>query len=89
MIDIKELERFSALANLKKLDPAKGPDHAEEMWHIIRSLACLDFALANHDPDKPHSEKHMEQYATIMRKVQQLARVVQEEQQGAGAPAVN
>lgn len=75
-----EAERYIALANLKQLDPAKGQDHTDEMWHIIRGLAVLDWTLARRDPNEGQSEKAMQQYATLMRKVQQLALTVMEEQ---------
>lgn len=64
------------LANLKHLDPAKGTDHSDEMWHIIRALAVLDWTMRQPDPPPFNQEK----YETITRKIQQLAEVVCEEQ---------
>lgn len=74
---MNDIERYSALANLKKLDPTLGTDHTEEFWHIIRSLAVLDWTLIQPDHGVHNSE---ERFKTIMRKVQQLALQIQEEQ---------
>lgn len=80
---MNEIERYIALANLKKLNPVLGQDHTEEFWHIIRSLAVLDWSLLQPDHGIPNAE---ERFKTIMRKVQQLALQIQEEQ-GLAEPA--
>jgi hypothetical protein len=72
-----EQERYVKLANLKTLDPSK-PNHADEMWHIIRGLAVLDWAMLQ--PEKPDNAE--ERWRTMMRKIHQLAQTIQEEQSG-------
>ena len=72
-----EMQRYVALANLKKLNPALGTDHTEEFWHIIRSLAVLDWTLIQPEHGVDNAE---ERFRTIMRKVQQLALQIQTEQ---------
>lgn len=74
---MNEIERYIALANLKKIDPLKGSDHTEEFWHIIRSLAVLDWTLLQPEHGVTNAE---EQFKTIMRKVQKLALQVLDEQ---------
>lgn len=71
------MQRMVALANLKKLDPSKGTDHTEDFWHIIRSLAVLDWTLLQPEHGVTNAE---ERFRTIMRKVQQLALEIQQEQ---------
>lgn len=69
-----EQQKYVDLANLKILDPSN-PDHADEMWHIIRGLAVLDYAMLQED--KPDNAE--ERWRTMMRKVHQLAAVILEE----------
>lgn len=83
----KEQQRFIDLANLKVLDPSKGQDHSAEMWHIIRGMAVLDYALLSPDHAlavfmQESSLNAEEKFRTLMRKVQQLAEIIQEEQSG-------
>ena len=78
-----KVDRYIALANLKKIAPEVGVKHLEEFWHIVRSLAVLDWTLRQTGMDENGNvvtpelpEAHFE---TIMRKVQHLAESIQEE----------
>ncbi len=64
----EEQKRYLELANLKKAEVTK--EQAEELWHICRSLAVLDWAMLQ--PDKPAGDFE-ERWRTIMRKVHQVA----------------
>lgn len=90
---LNEIERYVALANLKKLEvyekmwPWAYKDfHVEEMWHIIRALAVLDWTLMQPEHGVTNAE---ERFKTIMRNVQKLALQIQEEQGGIDPPPVN
>lgn len=79
----KEAQRYIALANLKKVPEDLIASHGEEIWHVIRSLAVLDWTLRqagtaeNGDIVTPHlPEAHFE---TIMRNVQQIAEAIQDD----------
>ncbi len=79
----KETKRYIQLANLKSPKAYILDDQASEMWHIIRGLAVLDWALvqpANSLGDlEALRQQAEEKWRTLMRKVHKLATEIQEE----------
>jgi len=80
---MNETERYIALANLKTLPVDLDKETVLEMWHSIRAIAVLDFALRQ--PEHALAVKFNEaridagaKFETIVRKVQKLALHIQE-----------
>ena len=69
----EEQKRYVQLANLKA--PQISEAQAGELWHIVRGIAVLDWALMQMDPP-PNAE---ERWRTLCRKAHQIAMQLLEE----------